>query len=118
MSNPRPTGLALLLIGVLVLMGNTMDVLPPEAFWAGMLTYPIGGYLFFVGSRRALERAELRTTRRLNPKLGNSLGRDYAQRQPDHVVSPHAPRRVGPVATPEHPKGASFCQPHWINCPA
>ncbi len=94
MSNPRTTGLALLLIGVLVLVGNTMDVLPPEAFFAGMLTYTIGGYLFFMGSRRALKRAELRTARKLNPKLGNSPGQDYAQRQADHVVNPHAARSV------------------------
>ena len=51
MSNPRFTGLLLLLIGVLTLVGNTMDILPPQAFWAGLLTYPIGGYLFFMGSR-------------------------------------------------------------------
>ena len=51
MSNPRFTGLLLLLIGVLTRVGNTMDILPPQAFWAGLLTYPIGGYLFFMGSR-------------------------------------------------------------------
>jgi hypothetical protein len=44
------TGLLLLLVGVLVLMGNTLDVFPPESFWAGLLTYPIGGYLFFQGT--------------------------------------------------------------------
>ncbi len=94
MSNPRSTGLALLLVGVLVLMGNTLDLLPPEAFWAGLLTYPIGGYLFFMGSRQAIERAELRTARRLNPRLGNSPGEDHARRQADHTVNPHAPRNV------------------------
>ena len=31
MSNPRATGLAFLLIGVLTLVGNTLDVLPAEA---------------------------------------------------------------------------------------
>ncbi len=94
MSNQRSTGLALLLIGVLVLMGNTMDLLPAEAFWAGLLTYPIGAYLFFMGTRDALERAERRTVRRLNPKLGNSPGQDHAQRQAHHVVNPNAPRSV------------------------
>ena len=94
MSNPRTTGLALLLIGVLVLVGNTLDVLPPEAFWAGMLTYPIGGYLFFMGSRRALQRAERRTARRLNPKPANSPGQEHARRRADHVVKPHAARSV------------------------
>ena len=74
MANPRSTGLALLLVGVLVLMGNTLDVLPPQAFWAGLLTYPVGGYLFFMGSRQAAERAEHQTARRLNPRLGNTPG--------------------------------------------
>ena len=68
MPNPRFNGLLILLIGGLVLVGNTMDVLPPEAFWAGLLTYPIGGYLFFMGSRSAIERAEMRTARALKPR--------------------------------------------------
>jgi hypothetical protein len=93
MSNPRTTGLLLLLTGVLVLMGNTMDVLPPEAFWAGLMTYPIGGYLFFMGSRRALEQAEARTARRLNPRLGNAAGEAHANRQAAGT-NPKAPRKV------------------------
>jgi hypothetical protein len=84
--------LLLLLTGVLVLMGNTMDVLPPEAFWAGLMTYPIGGYLFFMGSRRALEQAEARTARRLNPRLGNPGG-EAAKRQAGGA-NPNAPRKV------------------------
>ena len=50
-SHVESAGLLLLLIGVLTRVGNTMDLLPPQAFWAGLLTYPIGGYLFFMGSR-------------------------------------------------------------------
>ncbi len=91
MSNPRFTGLLLLLIGVLTLVGNTMDILPPQAFWAGLLTYPIGGYLFFMGSRRALERAEIQTARALNPRLGNAKGEAFARQQEKRVVNPHAP---------------------------
>jgi hypothetical protein len=71
MSRPRTTGLLLLLTGVLVLMGNTMDVLPPEAFWAGLMTYPIGGYLFFVGSRQAPTKFEPRHAKPRQP-LGNA----------------------------------------------
>lgn len=91
MSNPRFTGLLLLLIGVLTLVGNTMDVLPPQAFWAGLLTYPIGGYLFFIGSRRAIERAEIQTARALHPRLGNAKGEAFARQQEKRVVNPHAP---------------------------
>jgi hypothetical protein len=94
MSNPRSTGLLLLLTGVLVLMGNTMDVLPAAAFWAGLATYPIGGYLFFVGSRRASEKAETRTARALDPQLKNRQGEELARLQEQQVVHPDAPRQV------------------------
>ena len=93
MTNPRLTGLSLLLIGVLVLMGNTLNVLPPEAFWAGLLMYPIGGYLFFTGSRAAIDRAETRTARSLNPRLGNRPGQEHAKRQ-EHGANPNAPRAI------------------------
>ena len=93
MSNPRTTGLLLLLTGVLVLMGNTMNVLPPEAFWAGLLTYPIGGYLFFMGSRRAIEAAETRTAQKLNPQLGNASGEAHARRRAAGA-NPNAPQPV------------------------
>lgn len=96
MSNPRAAGLALLLIGVLVLMGNTLDVLPPEAFFAGLLTYPIGGYLFFMGSRHAIaNKAEVRTARKFERRLGNAAGEEHARRQGSQVVNPNAPRAVG-----------------------
>jgi hypothetical protein len=95
MKNPRFTGLLLLLAGVLVLMGNTMDVLPPEAFWAGLLTYPIGGYLFFMGSREAIERIETRTARALNPQLKNAPGDSFARLQARSSVHPHAPELAG-----------------------
>lgn len=99
MSNPRATGLALLLIGVLVLMGNTMDVFPPEAFWAGLLTYPIGGYLFFMGSRRAIRRSERQMARRLSSRLQSSPGQDRARRQAERVVDSNAAQSG--IATPE-----------------
>ena len=95
MKNPRFTGLLLLLTGVLVLMGNTMDVLPPEAFWAGLLTYPIGGYLFFMGSRDAIERVETRTARALNPQLSNESGQSFAKLQARSAPNPNAGHRPG-----------------------
>ena len=72
MNNPRFTGLLLLLIGVLVLFGNTLDVFPPQAFWAGLVMYPIGGYLFFVGSRRANDPAFLRAQRAAEARSGGA----------------------------------------------
>jgi hypothetical protein len=79
MRNPRVTGLLLLLTGVLVLMGNTMNVLPPAAFWAGLATYPIGGYLFFMGNRRAMADGEGRFARA--PKSRAAPGEGHAQQQ-------------------------------------
>ena len=109
MGNPRSTGLLLLAIGILTLIGNTMDILPPQAFWAGLLTYPIGGYLFFKGSREAIERAEVRHARALNPTLRNEQAEAYAQQQRAQVVNPHAtehhrPARhaAAPTTVPTH----------------
>jgi hypothetical protein len=90
MANPRFTGLLLLLTGVLVLMGNTLDVLPPQAFWAGLLTYPIGGYLFFMGSRAAIEKSETRHAQALNPRLANDAGEAHAARQARSAPNPNA----------------------------
>ena len=90
MSNPRLTGLLLLLTGVLTLVGNTMDILPPQSFWAGLLTYPIGGYLFFMGSRQSFANAEQRTARALNPRIKNAQGEAFARQQERHIVNPHA----------------------------
>lgn len=94
MKNPRFTGLLLLLTGVLVLMGNTLDVLPPAAFWAGLLTYPIGGYLFFMGSREALERVEKRATRAMSSRVSSDPGQAFAKlqerSQPPHSARPKA----------------------------
>ena len=103
MSNPRSKGLALILLGALILGGNTLDMLPREAFWAGLFTYPFGAYLFLKGSRTARERAEQRIARKLTPRLANAPGQEHARRQARHVVRPHAPRPLhappDPIAT-------------------
>ena len=100
MSNPRPKGLALILLGALILGGNTLDILPREAFWAGLLTYPFGAYLFLKGSRTARERAQQRIARTLAPRLANAPGQEHAWRQARHVVRPHAPPAVQAAAPP------------------
>jgi hypothetical protein len=107
MANPRFTGLLLLLTGVLVLMGNTMDVLPAEAFWAGLLTYPIGGYLFFMGSRQAIEAAEARHARNLNPHISNRAGEDHARRQERSSPNPNAAPSESETAEVEAPERES-----------
>ncbi len=89
MNNPRLTGLLLLLIGVLVLVGNTLDVFPPQAFWAGLLMYPIGGYLFFIGSRRANEPEQ--RTRSADSRPERTRGEGQAAR---HGGAHDAPPKV------------------------
>lgn len=115
MSNPRFTGLLLLLMGVLVLMGNTLDVLPPQAFWAGLLTYPIGGYLLFKGSRRAIREPQARppirepqarTARAPKLRLATAAGEAHAARQSKHVANPNPPRGV-PAEAPNQDAPAS-----------
>lgn len=105
MSNPRSKGLALLLLGALLLGGNTLDILPREAFWAGLLTYPFGAYLFLKGTRRAREQAERRIARKLTPRLGNAAGQEHARRQARHVVRPHASGSAGEAASQEDVQG-------------
>ncbi|MBW2295717.1 MAG: hypothetical protein JRG94_26000, partial [Deltaproteobacteria bacterium] len=71
MKEPRKIGLALIFLGVVILLGNTTEALPPEAFFAGVVLYPIGGYLFFKGSREAIQQAEARAARIRAPRLKN-----------------------------------------------
>jgi len=91
MSNPRSNGLILILFGVLVLGGNTLDMLPREAFWAGLFAYPLGAYLFFKGSREAREHAERQAARERARRLAGAPAQEHARRQARHVVRPHAP---------------------------
>lgn len=87
MNNPRLTGLLLLLIGVLVLVGNTLDVFPPQAFWAGLLMYPIGGYLFFIGSRRANEPGQHKRSADSQPQRTRGEGHAARHEAPPKVES-------------------------------
>ena len=81
MKEPRKVGLALIFLGVVVLLGNTTEALPPEAFFAGLVLYPIGGYLFFKGSREAIKQAEARAARIRAPRLKNKTAEKYAAQQ-------------------------------------
>ena len=69
MANPRFTGALLLIIGIFSFFGTTTGTLPPAAFWAGLLVYPIGGYLFFIGSRAAALEANAPVERSVSPRI-------------------------------------------------
>lgn len=81
MKEPRKVGLALIFLGVLIMLGNTTETLPPEAFFAGLILYPIGGFLFFKGSREAINKAEIRAARITAPRLRNESAEQQAARQ-------------------------------------
>ncbi len=85
MKEPRKVGLALICLGVVVLLGNTTEALPPEAFFAGLVLYPIGGYLFFKGSREAIRQAEARAARIRAPRLKNETAEKYAAKQKSNI---------------------------------
>ncbi len=85
MREPRTVGLSLIFLGVVVLLGNTTEALPPEAFFAGLLLYPIGGYLFFKGSREAINKAEVRAARIRAPQLKNKTAEKYAASQKSNI---------------------------------
>lgn len=91
MTHPRIAGLLFLLMGVLTFLGNTLDVLPAEAFWVGLIAYPIGGYLFFKGSRKAINDFEKRTSRALNPRISNKAGQAFAEQQARSLAQAPAP---------------------------
>jgi hypothetical protein len=85
MQQPRLIGLALICLAVLILFGNTTEALPPSAFWAGLALYPIGGYLFFKGSREAIQVAEKRASRIRSPKMKNETAERYAKEQARNI---------------------------------
>jgi len=81
MAHSRAVGLLLILLGVATLVGHTIDWLPSEAFFGGLLLYPIGAAIFVSGSRRARERADRRTARALRPRIANEQAERYADQQ-------------------------------------
>ena len=55
MSNPRLSGLLMLLLGVATMIGNTTDILPASAFWIGLAAYVV---LLFARIRRVDRRLQ------------------------------------------------------------
>ena len=67
------------------MLGNTMEVLPPVSFIAGLALYPIGGYLFFMGSRQAINQAESRAARIIKPRIKNESAERIADSQAHNI---------------------------------
>jgi len=73
-------GTLLLLASVATFLGTTMEVLPFQAFWLALALGPVGGWLFFRGSREALAHAERRAGRKVKARIANRADA-YAEQQ-------------------------------------
>ncbi|MCG8591582.1 MAG: SHOCT domain-containing protein [Proteobacteria bacterium] len=80
-SNSRKTGLLTLLLASAVFLGTNMELLPAELFWVGIVLYPIGGVMFLIGNRAAMEQSDARHAAALNPKVRNQRMEAYAEQQ-------------------------------------
>ncbi len=97
----RLKGSLLLATGVLILGGVSNSSLPILSFWLGLILYPIGGYLFLKGNRKAGEELERQVQRALNPTIRSQTAAAFAKQQaerPGDGFSP--PARSMPVASP------------------
>jgi len=82
MSDPRLTGLMLMAISIAAFVGTTNDKLPPMTFFPALVLFAAGALKFLRSNHEALERAEKRTQRALNPVLAeNQQARGLAERQ-------------------------------------
>lgn len=123
MKEPRKIGLALIFLGVVILLGNTTEALPPEAFFAGLILYPIGGYLFFTGSRRAIQQAEERAARIRAPRLKNETAEKFADKQKANIetngsVDSQVLSAAGSSAPPTQPAKDDVTSRIFANAPA
>lgn len=81
MSRSRSQGLGLMVAGVLCFLGTTSEVLPVQAFWAGVGASLLGCVVFMKGNRAAMQRADRRAARALNPVIRNEAMERYAEQQ-------------------------------------
>ena len=84
MSDSRMTGLALMAIAIGAFIGTTSDSLPPETFFAALPLFAIGAFKFMKSNHQALEKAQARARRAVQPRLSENLQTQvHAQRQAD-----------------------------------
>jgi hypothetical protein len=76
------TGLLLMAISIAAFVGTTSDKLPPMTFFPALVLFGAGALKFMRTNHEALERAEKRTERALNPVIReNHHARAHAERQ-------------------------------------
>lgn len=82
MSDPRITGLMLMAISIAAFVGTTSEALPPVTFFPALALFAAGAIKFLRTNHDALEAAEKRTQRALNPVIReNEQARAHAVRQ-------------------------------------
>ena len=82
MSDSRITGLILMTIAIGAFVGTTSNTLPPEAFFPALALFAAGAIKFLKSNHEALEKAEARAHRAVNPQLReNRHAEAHAQRQ-------------------------------------
>jgi hypothetical protein len=69
MSDPRIKGLTLMAISIAAFVGTTSDRLPPITFFPALVLFAAGAMSFLRRNHEALEKAEERTQRALNPVI-------------------------------------------------
>lgn len=78
----RSTGLLLLTLGAGLFAGTTLQLLPVEAFLAGVGCSAVGLLVFMKANRTASQAAEKRHARALHPDIRRRQGAAFAERQP------------------------------------
>ncbi|MBC8188539.1 MAG: SHOCT domain-containing protein [Proteobacteria bacterium] len=84
MSDPRITGLILMTLAIAAFLGTTSNTLPPVTFFPALALFIAGAIKFLRKNHVALEAAEKRTQRALNPVI-----------REDRYAQAHAERQAG-----------------------
>ena len=81
MSNPRVSGLTLMALSIAAFVGTTSNMLPSVTFFPALALFGAGAMKFLRSNHDALEKAEKRTERALNPVLHeNKQAQAHAER--------------------------------------
>lgn len=66
---PRMTGVLLMAISIVAFLGTTSDRLPSETFFPALVLFAVGAVKFMRSNHEALEMAERRAHRKVNPVI-------------------------------------------------
>ena len=82
MSDSRITGLSLMAISIAAFLGTTSNSLPSATFFPALALFALGAFKFLKSNHEALEKAEDRAHRAVNPVIReNRHAQAHAERQ-------------------------------------